>query len=187
MGLGLTWLDWAVLLLVLAFAFRGMSRGLLAQIFALLGLAAGLWTAGFVSHWVAEQWRDGNPVFAFRLLRWLVTLAAALAAAALFHWLGEIVRAAAKATPAAWLDRSLGLVMGAALGTIVITFLLLGALLTPWPRALESAAAATRVARPAMAGGAHACSMASRYFAGSGWLRQRFLIAERRAEQARAF
>jgi hypothetical protein len=68
----------------------------------------------------------------------------------------------------------------------VITFLLLGALLTPWPRAIEEAAAATRVARPAMAGGAHACSMASRYFAGSGWLRQRFLLAERRAGRTRS-
>jgi membrane protein required for colicin V production len=174
------------LLLVLAFAIRGLSRGLIAQIFGFLGMVAGLWTAGLVSQWVGAQWLGAQPAVAFFVLRCLVTLTAALAAAAIFHWWGQLLHGAAKATAFLWLDRSGGLLMGGALGTVVVTFMLLGALLTPWPRALEKAAAASVAAHPAMTGGARVCSLASRYFPGSTWLRQQFLVAERRAGRGRA-
>jgi hypothetical protein len=118
---------------------------------------------------------------AFLVLRWLITLTAALAAAALFHWWGQLLRGATQLTAFLWLDRSCGLLLGMALGAIVVTFIVLGALLAPWPRALERAAADTRVAHPAMTGGARVCSLASRYFPGSRWLGRQFLVAERRA------
>ena len=173
-------------MIVLAFAARGAARGLIAQSFAILGIAGGLWTAGWVSQWVEAQWLGAHPAVAFMVLRWLVTLTAALTVVALFHWWGDLLHDVTEATALKWLDRAGGLLAGGALGAILVTFLLLGALIVPWPHEIPSAAAGCRAARPAMLGGVRACALASRYFPGSNWLKRQVLVAERRANRGRS-
>lgn len=163
------------------FALRGLVRGTVGQIFALLGLLAGLWVAGWVAQWVGQHWQSARPAVVFLALRWLVAGLAGLAAAALFQWWGDLLGAAVKKSPVGWLDRIGGVAVGGALGVVVASLLVMGALLTTWPRAVSHAASGARCAPPLMAGGARACNFDSRYFPGSSWLRQRFLSAQRRA------
>lgn len=117
----------------------------------------------------------------FFLLRWLVAALAGLSLAALFQWWGERLGDAVRGGPLGWLDRAGGLAMGAALGTVVVAFVLLVALVIRTPRAPGDAVARARVAGPLMGSGARACALAHRFIPGSDWLRQRFLAAERRA------
>jgi len=158
---------------------------MVSQVFAVLGLVAGLWAAGWVSQWVGAHWDGARPAVAFLILRWLVVVLSAMAVAALFHFWGELLRDAVKATPLGWVDRPAGFVIGAALGAAVASFIVLSALLIPWPDALPHTAARARVSRPLMAGAASTCSLASRLFPGSNWLKDRFLAAEQRAHGAR--
>jgi len=168
---------------VMAFAIRGLLRGITSQVFAVLGLVGGLWVAGWVSQWVGTRWQGAYPAAGFLVLRWLMVASAALTVAALVHWWGELARSAIKATPVGWLDRPVGLVLGAALGAVVATFALLGLLLAPWPPALPGAAASSRTARPMLVGGVEACSFVARYIPGGEWLKRRFLAAVRRVDR----
>jgi uncharacterized membrane protein required for colicin V production len=184
--LGFTWLDWFVVILITAFAVRGLMAGVISQAFAILGVVAGLWVAGWVSHWIEPHWRGAHPAFVFTVLRILIVLTAGLAVSAAFQWWGALLRGATKKTPAGWMDRPVGFLIGAAVGVVVAVFALLGALLVPWPRELADAAARSRMARPTMAHAARVCAAGARFFPGSNWLRQRFLVAERRAQPRRS-
>lgn len=156
---------------------------MVSQIFAVLGLCAGLWAAGWVSPWLGAAWCDTQPAMAFMILRWVVVATVALAVASLFHWWGEVVRGALKATPAGWLDRIGGFAFGSALGATVVVFALLGILHLPWPRELPAAAARARLAKPMLSDAARVCAFGSRYVPGSRWLERRFSTAARRAGQ----
>jgi hypothetical protein len=120
---------------------------------------------------------------AFLVLRLLIMVTAGLAMATLIRWWGHVLRTAAKATPAGWVDRPAGFLVGAGAGVLMATCALLVALLIPWPREVSDAASQCRAARPMMARAARACTFGARIFPGSLWLRQRFLAAERRAER----
>jgi hypothetical protein len=155
--------------------------GVISQLFAILGLVAGIWVAGWVSHWVGTQWYGAEPAAPFLVLRVLVTITAGLATVTLIRWWAELLRNAVKGTPVGWVDRPAGFLLGACVGVIVAVFLILGALLVPRPRAIPEAAAHSRLARPTMERAARACSLGKRFFPATGWLRRRFLEAERRA------
>jgi len=173
--------DWAIVFLVLAFAVRGFARGTVSQVCGLVGVVAGLWAAGWVSQWVGEQWRDARPTVAFWILRWMVVGFSGLAVATLFQWWGDLLGSLVRQGPVGWIDRPFGLVVGSVMGLMVAAFVLLLALLGPWPRALAGGVAGARTARPLMAGAARVCAAGGRYFPGSIWLSERFLMAERRA------
>ena len=181
-------MDWLVLVLVLAFAVRGLLSGFTSQVFAVLGIAAGLWTAGLCSQWVEAHWQGAQPAVVFWVLRWLVAAFAALAVAGLFHLVGERLGEAVGSTPVGWFDRPGGFVLGAGMGALVSSFVLLGLLAIPWPGHLADQAARSRTARPMMSGATAACSLAARYVPGGAWLQGRFQAAQRRVENhARVF
>ena len=144
-------------------------------------MIAGLWAAGWVSQWVGAHWQHARPAVGFAVLRVIIVVLVGLTVAAVFRWSGERLRSLSKDTVAGWLDRPAGFVLGAGFGVLVVAVTLLVALLLPWPRALSEAAAESRVAKPAMAQAAKACSAGARFFPGSWWLHQRFSAAERRA------
>ncbi len=185
---GSTALDWLIVLLIVMLAVRGLIRGTIGQVFSLLGLLAGLYAAGWVAQWVGQHWQSARPTVLFLALRWLVAGLAGLALAALFQWWGEVLRGAIGKSPVGWLDRMGGVALGAALGIVVGGFIMLTALLATWPRTVSDVAARSRTAVPLMAGGAKLCGLDNRYFPGSGWRRQRFLLARQRAHsQSRHF
>src|SRR6267378_851783 len=86
---GFTWLDWALALLVLMFAVRGIFRGSVRQVFAFLGGIGAVWIAMIVSRWVEAHWQGARPAVVFVVLRWVVAGLAALAVASLVTWWGE--------------------------------------------------------------------------------------------------
>ncbi|MEK7824000.1 MAG: CvpA family protein [Candidatus Eisenbacteria bacterium] len=174
-----------MLVLVLLFAIGGFLRGTIAQVFVVLGVLTGLWAAVFVSGWVGTHWHGARPAVAFLALRWLVAALAGLAVAALLQWWGDRLGKAVREGPLGWLDRGGGLVVGAGLGAIVGSFVLLGALTIQHPSAPGVAVAHARVAAPAMGVAAEVCSFGEAYLPGSGWLKQRFLAAKRRAVRIR--
>ena len=154
------------------------------QVFSLVGLVLGLWTVGWVAQWVGAHWHGARPAAVFWVLGWVVAALAGLAVATLLQWWGGLLGDALKQSPAGWLDRLGGFVVGAALGALVSAFVLLAVLLAPWPYGLPSWAAGTRVAPPLMRFGAGACSVSERFVPGSRWLKQRFLFAERLADDS---
>src|SRR5207247_9254385 len=78
LGLGLTPLDWIVLVLVIAFAIRGLIEGVISQVFAALGLAMGVCAAGWLFVWLGAEWRGAEPAIPFGVLRFLVVVPAGL-------------------------------------------------------------------------------------------------------------
>jgi uncharacterized membrane protein required for colicin V production len=177
--------DWALLVVVLLFAIGGFLRGTIAQVCGVLGVLMGLWAAVFVSGWVGGHWHGARPVVVFLALRWLVAALAGLAVAGLFQWCGDRLGKAVREGPLGWLDRGGGLVVGAGVGASFGSLVLLGALTIQQPSAPGIAAAHARVAAPAMGVAAEMCSLCEAHLPGSGWLKQRFLAAKRRAVRIR--
>jgi len=183
--LGLTWLDWALILLLLACAIGGIATGATTQVFAILGALTGLWAAVFVSGWVAAHWLGARPVVVFVVLRWLVAALSGLALAALFQWWGDRLGRAVREGPLGWLDRAAGGLVGAAVGTLAGALVLMVALTGLRERDPALAAARARTTVPVMGVAAEVCSMGEGVVPGSGWLKDRFLAARRRAERLR--
>jgi len=177
---GFTWLDWVILVLVTSFALRGLVRGTLGQIFGLIGLIAGLWTASWVAQWVGTHWNSARPAAVFWVLRWLVALLAALAVAAVFEWLSHHAREAVDATPAKWLDRLGGLLVGGVMGTMVAALVTVVVVLVALAPAGSGQVVAGRLADPTLERAVQACQLARGFFPGSRWLEQRIENARRR-------
>ena len=155
-------------------------RGSVREIFAFLGLIAAVWTAVVVSRWVGAHWFGARPAFVFLMLRWMVAGLAALAAGTLLVWWGELLAGAVRESPVGWLDRFSGFFVGASFGAIVVAFVLMIVVLTPWPRTAGAWARSARVSRPVLSGAVRLCDLGDRYVPAGNWLRERFLSAERR-------
>lgn len=165
----------------MVFAIRGVFRGLLQEVFGIVGLVGGVWAAGWVSRWVGAQWLGAQPAVAFFLLRWVVIVACGLACAGLSSWWGRKLSEALHDMWAGWVDRAGGAIAGTAIGFVIATFVLLAMLMAPWPSRLAEAGAEARLAVPLMQGGVTACRLVGDTFPGSDWLRRRFLAARARA------
>jgi uncharacterized membrane protein required for colicin V production len=163
--------------LVLVFAVRGLFRGSVWQVFALLGLAAGIWTAVLVSQWVGAHWQGARPAVVFLVLRWLVAGLAALAVNSLVVWWGEMLAGAVKDSSVGWLDRAMGFLVGATFGASVAALILLAAIRVPWPAQPREWVTAARVSPPVFAGAVRACELGNRYLPGSDWLKTQFQAA----------
>ena len=87
-----------------------------------------------MSQWVGAHWLGARPAVVFAALRWLVALLAGFAVLALFQLLGERIGASVHKTVLGWLDRLGGFVFGTVSGALVVIAVLVGMLLTPWPR-----------------------------------------------------
>lgn len=129
----LTGVDYAIIAVILLSAIRGAWRGLIAEVFSLIGWVAAL-TLGaryswVVSRYVPPDWPGGA------LTQWAVGFAAVViavmfASAALGAILGRL-------TEAFWLrsaDSSLGLAFGALRGALIVLILLIAASYTELPR-----------------------------------------------------
>ena len=170
---------------VIAFAIGGGIRGATAQVFGLLGVLTGLWAAVFVSGWVADHWLGARPAAVFTVLRFLVAGLSGLALAAVFQWWGDRLAKAVREGPLGWFDRGIGALVGAGLGGIVGALILLVALTIQRPSGPATAVAQSRTVEAEMRVAADACSLGVGVVPGSGWLKQRFLAAKRRAAHLR--
>jgi len=126
-------------------------------VFGLLGLVCGLWLAVEVSRWVGAQWLGARPVVVYRVLRWLVAALAGLAVASLFRWWGSMVGKAVQAGPAGWLDRVLGVLLGAMIGVMWAIALVTLALFAPRLVGVRTAVTQALTAHALVSTGARAC------------------------------
>jgi hypothetical protein len=122
----------------------------------------------------------------YLVLRWMVGVLVGLALATAFRWWGSSMAKAVRDGPLSWLDRSGGMLIGAAVGTTVCTFGLLGALQFDQPNGPGMVVAQARVGAPTMGAAAAVCALGEAFLPGCGWLKERFLEAEQRAVRMRA-
>lgn len=170
-----------MLVLVILLAIRGYLRGTVAQVFVVVGLVAGFYAALSISRWIGEHWHGAKPAGVFLVLRWMVAGLVGLALATAFRWWGSSMAKAVREGPVSWLDRSGGMLIGAAVGTTVCAFGLLGALQFDQPNGPGVVAARARVGASTMAAAAEVCAFGERFFPGCGWLKEQFLAAQERA------
>jgi len=175
-----------MLVLVILLAIRGYLRGTVAQVFVVVGLVFGFYAALTISHWIGGHWHGAKPAGVYLVLRWMVAALVGLALATAFRWWGGSMAKAVKDGPLRWLDRGGGMIIGAALGTTVCTFGLLGALQFDHPKGPGMVAAQARVGASTMETAAALCGAGETFFPGLGWLREQFLAAQRRAVRMRA-
>lgn len=173
-------MDWGALLVVLLFALRGFREGVIRQLFTLLGWTCGLVSLIAVSQWVGAHWQGARPSAVFGVLRWLVALLAGFAVVAIFQLIGERIGDAVQKSVVVWLDRLGGLVFGAGLGTAAVVAVLVGMLLTPWPREAARIAAGAHFTRPLLAVTRSLLSV-DRFFPGLSGLRRAVDDAARRS------
>jgi uncharacterized membrane protein required for colicin V production len=141
------------------FAILGLVRGSVRQVFGLLGFAGGLWLALVVSRWVGAQWLGARPAVVYWVLRWLVAAFAALAFSSLLHWWGSLLGRAIQAGPAGWLDRVLGVPLGAMIGMTWALALVTLALLVPGMLRVRAAVTQARTAHALVSTGARVCDV----------------------------
>ncbi|NOT34624.1 MAG: CvpA family protein [Candidatus Eisenbacteria bacterium] len=183
---GFSWLDWALIVLVAAFAVRGALQGFVTQFFALIGLFAGVWVTGWVAQWVGAHWIGARPAVIFWLLRWLVASLSGFAVLAVCQWwggkLGETTRKSAWST----FDRIIGVPVGVVMGVAIAAFALLAAIRAfPAPRA-EDRVASARLAPRLLHEVASVTASGSRFLPGHEWLGRQFAMADRRVRERRA-
>jgi membrane protein required for colicin V production len=129
--LALTTLDMVVLGLVAVFALRGAFKGFVWQAVRLVALFAAVWGAGAWHGWLAERlgsWFTFLPDRAVPVISWVVIFVLLMI---LGSYLAYMIRGLIRSADLSALDRTAGLVLGAATGLALCTVLLLlgGALL----------------------------------------------------------
>jgi len=169
---------------MIAFAARGWFKGAVGQAMSVVGIVLGLWAAGWISQWVGHHWQGARPAVMFLALRYCVAALGGLAIASLFEFWGTLLRQAIGAAgPAGALDRIAGIGVGLASGAAVAALILVIALWTTWPPQLAPAAARTRASAPLLKAALQVCETGQQVLPGSGWLKQRILSAQQRAQR----
>jgi membrane protein required for colicin V production len=129
----LTSFDYAVMAVIGLSALRGMWRGLLSEVFGLIGWVAALIVAGrFVGllvPYIPSTWPGGA------LTQWLIAFLLIVAAVLLISSVaGALFSRLTEVTGLRGLDRSLGLLFGLARGAILVVILVALAGLTELPK-----------------------------------------------------
>lgn len=141
----------------MVFAVRGVLRGSVRQAFGILGFVFGLWAAVMVSQWVGAQWLGARPAALFWLARLVVAGIAGLVVAGLFHWCGSLLGMAVQASPAGWLDRALGILLGTTIGMAWALALVLLLVFLPGWLGTRRLAVEARTAHALIGMGTRAC------------------------------
>jgi len=141
------------------FVIRGVIHGSVRQVFGLAGLACGFLLAMQVSRWVGAQWLGARPAVVYWVLRWLVVVFAGLAVVSLFHWWGGLLGKAVQAGPAGWLDRVLGVLLGALIGMMWAIALVTLVVFAPRLAGVRTAVTRALTAHALVSAGARACDV----------------------------
>ena len=167
------------MVLWVTFVVRGLLRGTIAQVFALLGTLLGVLAASAVADWVGAHWRTARPELVFTALRWVVAALTGFGVAALLQWWGEVLAQAAHKGPFGWLDRVVGALVGFIVGTLVCTAIVVLLLQAP---GLEFARplAARGVTSSALVAVGNRTSEWSIRLPGGLWLHEQLRSASRR-------
>jgi hypothetical protein len=122
----------------------------------------------------------------FWTLRWLVAVLAGMSLLAVAQWSGERIAEGLKDGPFGWLDRILGVAAGAALGAMVVAFLVLTTVRLTSYGEVTAAFAASRLSLPVAQQAEKACARWGRVLPSGPWLRQEFALASHRLQGVRS-
>src|SRR5438093_9933742 len=170
---------------VLTLAVLGWYRGLVAQLTSVVALLAGVWCGVAVKQWVGAHWQGAHPAVVFWALSWLVSLLVALTVVSLIQAAGNGASRWVDASHLAWLDRTLGIAAGAALGVVLACLLVLAAIRLPMGFAVDRGLDESRTTRSLLSIGADLCRQ-GHGFPGAPGLRREFLSARQRPERLSA-
>lgn len=182
----MTWLDGIAFVLLLSFTIRGILRGTVAQVFALLGLLAGIWAGAQLAARMGDHWRDAHPAFVFAILRYVVAGLGGMAVATLIGWWGETIAHAVREGPLGGIDRMLGGVFGLLVGGGLAAIVVLVVLQAPGFGFARPVAERSIVGRPLVTAGARATSWREAPVPGATWLHRQFVAAEQRLSSSRS-
>jgi len=121
--MGLSTLDWLIVLVVVVSTLQAITEGFFHEFFALAGVVVGYlvaaweypWAASWYSHYVNSEWTAA--IAGFFTIFFVIVLLAGL--------LGRLVRWAVKGIGLRWFDRLLGAVFGFILGIAVSAVIVL--------------------------------------------------------------
>jgi len=178
----LSWVDGTLCVLVVILAIIGWFRGGVAQVAAVAGILGGVGFGAVVRQWVGAHWESAHPTLVFWALGWLVSVLSALAIISLVNVLGDRLGRAIQAGPVGWLDRTLGVAAGTAMGIVMASLLLVAAARLPMGHLVERSLVQARAPRLLLAGGARVCRFGRR-FPGARGLEREFVFAQHRLER----
>jgi membrane protein required for colicin V production len=119
----LNWVDVITALVLLSFAIRGLMRGLLREVFSLVGFFLGLWIALLkfipLGEWVQSKFPLTEP-----LPFHIAFLAIFLSMASLAGLVGYMLHRIAKGLLMGWLNAIMGMGFGCIKGVMLLTVLL---------------------------------------------------------------
>ena len=142
-GVGVAWVDIAVVALLLLSVLIGLTRGVVFELLSLAGWVAAYLVARSFTPWLQPSIPVGEPG---SVLNHAIAFACVFLGSLVVWSLGaRLVRAAIRATPLSAVDRLLGALFGALRGMIVLLVLAALIALTPLHRSVawqESIAAA---------------------------------------------
>ena len=137
------------------FALQGIREGAIRQASSLLGWICGYVSFIAVSQWVGAHWVGARPAVVFAVLRWLVALLTGFAVLAIFQLIGERWAESVRDSAFGGLDRLAGFFLGILAGAFVLVLVLIGLLLTPWPREAARWATEAHITEPLLSNTRH--------------------------------
>ena len=119
----MNWIDLIIIVILIGFAIRGLTKGFFRELFSLLGLFVGVWVALLqfvpVGKWLRTMFPLTDPV-AYHVAFLVIFIGVSIVASAL----GFLLYRLARVFLVGWLDAVVGLGFGLAKGVMILTILL---------------------------------------------------------------
>lgn len=112
----------ATILVVVFFLIDGIRRGLVRQIFEVIGLVAAFIGAFYVGHYLAERF-EGSTRISYRAVLFFCSVAVFIVVAVAFHLIGRLFQKIVSVTVLAPVDRIGGAVFGALKGVLFVSLI----------------------------------------------------------------
>jgi membrane protein required for colicin V production len=119
----LNWIDLIMAIVLIGFAIRGFMKGVLRELFSLVGLFLGVWVA-LLEFMPAGEWLRTKLPLAEPLPYHVAFLAIFLGVSIVVSLLGSILHKVAKVLLIGWLDAVVGLGFGLVKGVMILTVVL---------------------------------------------------------------
>lgn len=142
----MNWVDIAIIVVAVLFGLLGLWQGFIKALFGILGLIGGIVLAGHFYHPLALKLSSEGATWA-GIAAYAIILIVVVIIAGVAGW---FVAKMVHALPFGWLDRLLGFILGAFMGSMLCAAVL--AILCKFVPGVESAVAQSAVAATVMKG-----------------------------------
>ncbi|MEW6141558.1 MAG: CvpA family protein [Chloroflexota bacterium] len=116
----MNWVDIIIVLVAIGYAFSGFSQGVIRTVIGLIGLIAGIYLAGQFYPQVAATLFGSNQSWG-PVIAWVIVFVVVNVAASVIGW---VLSRVVKAVLLGWVDKLVGLAIGAIVGLLTCAALL---------------------------------------------------------------